>query len=724
MNKIKAIGTELSAAPVTASEAKELKTRIQESLVEIRQAKKWDEFMDMEDRAEVEILEAKLKSSLTVINQFLATGEWSAPAGAAGGAGSSASGPLPKLAPGWNGQPPDALTVRTDISSDQNLISGAEYAGSVYVEDNDPTQPLEIAFKLSATATDFKAYNRGNDIIYIETYKDSQGNLKKRYWVGKNHVTNVRANIGISAYDLDHGVTIDLSRTYRISDGSNGIAPGTVNGFVVTGSDGYDTIYGSQGGDASRHDVLIGLKGNDKIYGGGGVDEIYGDDNPFYAEERRLGRFGLRQDLQDGDDIIDGGAGKDVIQGGGGRDFGFETDKLNGEQTPAVEEFVRNRNAAPSAGSILGNETRGWEASSTGPGTVEISETDFNGNSVLSLNMPQGYDMAFAEQQGNDLKITYVGTGDGDPPKTFTVIVRGALAPRENSLNAPFTLKFRGNNGANIIDFHDVNFANNAVEIDGAENNDMILAPKNSLSEDGLSMDDLLDRNNRTRASQTRSAIDDIIPENDRTSSAEDEWGSNVNVSFGERQNEIVVKKRDNYSGEAFVRIDPTDEYDKAYAVKDGDDLLVILVNNRGSEPETTVVRIKDYKEFSGDPENTETLSWLILGSTEMGSFRNEDGGLYNKPDAQMTIPLIPLVSGSGGTIRGGTGDDFVFASEQDTVGTDVESDVRGRYAPGEGPDYNPEPEPTTPPASDPTTEPTEPEDPSEPGDDDNAGLP
>ncbi|MDZ4224419.1 MAG: hypothetical protein U1D33_00785, partial [bacterium] len=421
MNKIKAQTFDTTAAPVSAEEAQQLKDRIQESLVEIRQAKKWDEYMEMEDRADVEILEAKLKSSLAVINQFLATGEWSAPAGT-GETTSSTTGQIYNPDPGWKNGP---VTVRNDIRSDMGLVEGAEYAGSVYIEE-DPAQRSVIDFKLSDTTTDFRAYNRGRDIIYVETYKDAQGALQKRYWVGKNHVTDVRADIRISAHDLDHGVTIDMSRTYRISDGSHGIEYGTVAGFNIAGSDGYDTIYGSQG-----NDYILGLKGNDKIYGMAGKDILYGDDDPGMAAAREQGAYGLRKDLEDGDDILDGGAGLDDIYGGGGRDYGFETDAAS--ERHGIEEPVSSQNSPLSANAVINtSETRGWEvARSRDPNVIEIRETDTSGNSVLSLGMPSWAEMAFAEEQGNDLKITYVGATGNGPPRTAVVIVRGALAPRE-----------------------------------------------------------------------------------------------------------------------------------------------------------------------------------------------------------------------------------------------------------------------------------------------------
>ena len=76
-------------APVTEAEALDLKKKINDSLKEITEAKDWDSYMTMQDHADVEILEAKLKASLAVINNFLKTGQWEGPAGSAGSSGSS-----------------------------------------------------------------------------------------------------------------------------------------------------------------------------------------------------------------------------------------------------------------------------------------------------------------------------------------------------------------------------------------------------------------------------------------------------------------------------------------------------------------------------------------------------------------------------------------------------------------------------------------------------------
>ena len=688
------------AAPVTTDQAEALKSRIQEALVEVRQAKQWidDDYGEMGDRAEIEIMEAKLKSELTVINHFLATGEWSPPEGSAFNPnGTDANGNLVRdLNPGWNGD----MEIRTDAQNGGGITGAGTYAGTIYIKDtNDPTRPPQIAFQLSPDAVKLEAFNRGADIIYVETYKDDAGNLQKRYWIGKEHVTRVDAQIAIDAHPLNHGVQIDLSRAYRISDRErgSGIAYGTTTGFIIVGSDYQDTINGSQGSD-----YILGLKDTDKLYGMGGTDTIYGDDDPYFAQARAS--IGLRTDLEDGDDLIDGGAGRDILEGGGGINHGYDSDPTSGpgaESKNNIQTIHAARTEAPDPTFVLGSDTRGWESREAGRGVIEIEEdTSTTGNSVLSLNIPTGYDMAFGEPMtnGRDLKITFVGHSENGAPKTFTVIVRNALGERTNSMNDPLHFKFNGNGNANIIDFHSVNFGNALTEFNGFANDDMILAPKNDLSQDGVKIDDLLNSHNRTRASDTRSRMETIVP-------ISEEDADNIDVGFDAQNNELVVSRSSDNDSEQPVSIDSTG-YDKAYAVEEGDDLLVILVKRGldGEAPETRVIRFKNYQEFMGATDrDAKVLSWLSVGSQESGTLDPDEG---QRPDAHSTIDIIPLIVNegqSGNIIRGGEGNDFAFAADGDSIGNDVETEVSGHYSADGAPELNPNPNPT--PASEPASE-------------------
>ena len=64
-------------APVTEEQAKELKLKLEEALQEIYQTRtQLDEYLSQLDVSQLEIQEARLKASLALIDNFLATGEW------------------------------------------------------------------------------------------------------------------------------------------------------------------------------------------------------------------------------------------------------------------------------------------------------------------------------------------------------------------------------------------------------------------------------------------------------------------------------------------------------------------------------------------------------------------------------------------------------------------------------------------------------------------------
>ena len=668
-------------APVSTQEAEALKAKVEESLAEILQARDWDEYFDMHDRAQIEILEAKLQSTLALLDHFLATGEWIVPTGSAGPNGTEPGAPVQDLRPGWNGN----YTLRNRLE-DNSLVEGADYAGTIFIDDDgNPEHAIQLALQLSETATKLEAFNKGKDIIYVETYKDDAGNEKQRYWVGKNQATNVRAKISIDAHTLDHSVKIDLSRVYRISDGSNHIPYGTVEGFVIHGSDYDDEIIGSQGVDE-----IQGHKGADKLFGMGGDDLIYGDDEEQWARAR--GSLGLSTELSDADDTIDGGAGKDTIDGGGGIDTVYTSDN---DRLLRVDNPVEARGTTPPEESWFDkSNTNGWDWVGTTPGVVEVRETydpatNENPN-TLYLKMPDGYDMAFAEEDPENpgtLKITLVKHNENGPPETFTILVKKALSDRTDSPKDPFTLNFEGNGSANIIDFHSVNFGNNMVDIKGLGSDDMILSPETVLSEDGISFGDLLTPTEESPR-ELQNILKDVVRYREEAGETlEDDAGKNIKAEPNS-EGEIEISRTGAGTDEKQLSINAKD-YDKAYYLVDPkkpSDLLVVLIKKGvpGTEPQRVVIRIKDYAKFQGPQGSLRTISnWLHIDSAA-------DRRVRATPNQTGEIPVIPLIykdvdgdgtAETGVIIDGGDGQDFAFHADEDFLvpGT-VESHVSGSH--------------------------------------------
>lgn len=712
----------MAGAPVDAQQAEEMRAKLEEAIAEIRQARDLDQYMDMNDRAQLEIMEAKLQSTLTLINHFLTTGEWGVPGlgGPNGQGGYNAAVDLIRdLNPGWNGDVnvTTQVPVGYDLSALQDsLPPGAELGGFLYIQER-PGQDTNIIFQASQNTLKIEGFSHGNDIVYVETYLDEAGNEQTRYWVGRDHGIRVDVNILIDAHNLQAGrlegipdvtdtspgLIADFHRVLRISDGSHNIQAGAVGGIAFVGSDLNDTFSGTQGDDYIR-----GLKGSDTLMGEGGVDIIYGDDgdwvnartNEVYDPAAIREQLGLRTDLPDGDDTIDGGAGWDQMDGGGGFNYGVATDSVTGPnpegKTNIHENLPRSSSRPANSSWFVAGESEGWDNIRVeNDYTVSISQTDetLTDNSELVLQMPAGYDYAYAEPDpaSQGIKITFVKHVENGAPQTFVVIVRGALRERNGNLYSPFTLKIKGNGGANIIDFHTIDFGNNNFVVESVGGDDMVINPNNDLNKQGLSLYDLIGPDNRIPGSeiQTSGLVDEVVPrQGDDLEGEERQPGV-----FARREgNEIWIETtNDGSEGPTNVSIDPTG-YDRGYVLEDpreSGDLLVVLVKESvtGGAPSVLVLRIKDYENFAGEgAEPGNYSSWLSVGpSAESGGAGEGEDGRPDQPDGGFSlIPLIAAQRGdgfeAGNIIDAGLGDDFVFEWAGDTV-SGAESGVTAYFS-------------------------------------------
>lgn len=158
-------------------------------------------------------------------------------------------------------------------------------------------------------------------------------------------VNEMLYNIGVyvKTYDSTYGTNYLSSFISHYPDYADEIVT-MVNGNFVVGTDGNDTLNGSnaqdiiwaEGGDdrintGSGNDIIYGGAGNDTINAGSGDDVVYGDED----DDDITGGDG--NDLiygGDGDDIIKGNTGNDTIYGGIGNDTldgGEDDDTLYGE---------------------------------------------------------------------------------------------------------------------------------------------------------------------------------------------------------------------------------------------------------------------------------------------------------------------------------------------------------------------------------------------------------
>lgn len=733
----------MTGAPVNTEQAQEMKAKIEEALIEVRQARDLDQYMDMADRAELELLEAKLKSTLTLINHFLTTGEWGVPG--LNGDGQASYGPnanvLRDANPGWNGDFTQSSQIVPGYEDVHSWVGDGDFEGFIYIDDNgNPQDAPELAFVASPTTIKIEGFNHGSDIVYVETYLDNTGNEQKRFWVGVGHATNVRANILISAHNLQanrlegipgvenpsQGVTMDFHRVIRVSDGSGGRKPGEHGYMTFIGSDLIDDITGTQ-----SIDLISGLAGSDTLSGEGGDDKIWGDSGIWNQVDPNTGaqitaemvrqQLGLRTDLPDGDDTIDGGAHHqgDQLYGDGGVNYGVTTDARSGPDME-VQSGIQHQ-LSPSGGhpptSSWFISGQGWDDDPTYNGNIaEIRETDLDDDeqSILTLRVPPNYDYATAENYGErDLRITFVKHVDGQPPKQFVVIVKGAFRDREGHLDAPFTLRLLGNGEPHIIDFSQVKMGNNNFVVDEMDDSDMILAPQNELNSHGWGLDDLLDRGNRISGPE--------LEQNFETSIVPQGHEEGLDIDHNANRTEIVISRgsSDPVGGTRDVNILPTADSDRAYVMvdpydPDGSDLLVLLVEERaGGDPRVLVIRIEDYRGFVGnDVDVADIGSWLHIGNNfdsptpggGSGSDDTEQSGWYGEVIALSSVE----VDGEdyvGNVILAGTGDDFVFHGEGDHI-EGAESGIEVNFSdPVSTPSSTTETETETEPETEPETE-------------------
>ena len=662
-------------APVTEEQAKELKLKLEEALQEIYQTRtQLDEYLSQLDVSQLEIQEARLKASLALIDNFLATGEWDpsfgAPAGGApaapAGEGAGDEAPTNTFQPGWNG-----TFVTGEEAADRALFSDGNYMGTVYLQlPSDPNARGQLGFQLDENAVDLKVYNHGRDLIFRQTLADGT----VQYWVAKNMVTDIQTPIAIDASRVkrlaeNKKLNVDLSGAYRISDDPDTFGQEPVQAFLVLGSQGSDILTGSQ-----NVDKMLGLGGDDSIDGGAGNDELYGDNDATSAA-----MYGVSA----GNDVILGGAGNDTGDGGGGINTGFETDVSD---TGTIRNLQRT---APRAGQAdLGNNWyrgSGWRIEA---GAGAHSEGNFSSHrttpEALTLTLPEGFDMAYAETDAdvNGIKITLVGRDAAGLPITKTIRIRDFF-----DINNPAHLIVKGNDANNIIDFHKISndMQNSIIEIQGGGGNDMLLGAKNILTRDGL--------NPATMFTSSQNVAG-------QTGLIHDTTEGEVLQTTGSNADEIRVRKPNGTIENGDMAIEAPVGYDNAYYIRDGNDVVVVLVDpaSGGVPAKRIVVRIQNVAE-GFIPTIAHPAEEVASGDAEASSEDNLGATL-----SPILLPgeLNDFERTGLNAMDGGAGSDFLFGSASDVMTRDGgDSVVIGNYAGEQQPPAD-DPPADDPPAEDP----------------------
>lgn len=464
------------------------KQKLKDIQEQLGQANDYTRYLSMEDqvkKAETEQLAGAQIEMLTAYIDMLQTGQWD-PAGAATKQDpAEVQTALNQMEPGWNDMQGQSKLFDETKNADGSTNPEADpaitdlgplYAGSIMLENSgayDPASSLAsnaLAFIADDHVTSITGKTVGTD-VHLQVIKDD-GSVK--VYVLKNMAVRPEP-IYIYAGNNTLPITIDLSRVARVADGNWGQPFGTTNGFMIFGGQGNDKIYGSAGGD-----VIAGGAGDDQLHGLNGIDQMYGD------EVNDDGAAGFRP--TDGNDLIDGGAGKDIIRAGGGSQdtvWNATTDASVSEQESPGMGVQYN---AADAQQALKSLDPSYQATTAPDGTLVIDhKANLNGGD-FQLAMPDGYNIAAAEQGSSDqsLLITMTKLDGQGVAQTIHIRVKNFFDPNNKG-----TLTFVGNNDHNMIDFSNITLGGQQINFIGLGGDDVILAPKSGLDDTGLSLAEL-----------------------------------------------------------------------------------------------------------------------------------------------------------------------------------------------------------------------------------------
>lgn len=475
------------------------------------------------------------------------------------------------------------------FTSDKEKV-GANYAGTIQLENSgyDPANPNLSNMLALVAGGDFipaEAKTVGRD-IYV---KMENGDV----WVLKEMAVRPE-DIVIYGGDLDEPLDFNASQVVRVSDGNWDPDFGKTFGLIVYGSGEDDRIVGSQGAD-----VIMGGSGDDKIYGVSGDDRLFGDD----FNEVGASGFGI----DDGNDLLDGGAGIDTVKAGGGNEdkiLHASGDSVSEHENPGATELYDQ----PDPASFISPATDAKYKD----GTLVIDADDYN-NSTLTISMPPGYTIASAEPSTDNQAcvVTLAGFDVNGDAHTIRVKINGFYDPKNS-----FKFTFEGNELNNIIDFSAVVLpAGVQANINGGKGDDTLLAPTTKLDSLGVDADEL--GNHTLSAADTMDEINykrqgTIIPGSDPAVKILN-WGIPTDESSGfqwmhgdKKDNaaflvgdngEIVLQSADTKPTPTFLNFAAPTDYKDFVLMKDpqhpGDKLLV-FIKHTVDGTEQIVVRLKN----------------------------------------------------------------------------------------------------------------------------------
>lgn len=554
----------------------EIQAQIQEALAEIEQFKlENSEWLTEEQLAQMNRIEVTLKAEYAAI-QGGGLGGYGAP-GAVDAEGNLLTKPE-ELAPEWNGIPSDYIDGSDPYGQDLINDDPAEYgdfAGTITIPNSgDPNAPTQIAFQMTDDMIELYGESRGRDIIITVVYEDGS----RKSWVIKEGTVRPEP-IVFSALGLTHGVKMDLSRVIRVSTGDYACNSQYAHRIYMHGTEYNDELIGTQ---SAVGDSIVGYAGDDTIDGMSGDDQIWGDECYPMSGDQTM-EYG-------GNDTIKGGTGSDTIYGGGGIDTSFKSDK--GEavfETEGVENDVADTTTIPDPDDWFyssGSPENDWVVDEEIEDGMVVIYNQTGNAGELNIDMPQGYNMAYAEQDADgNLIITFIGDGG-----TFKVMIEDFFGKFDDDV---VRLHFFGGNDNDIIDFSRVELTSQAISIEDAYNSDdIILGAKNAILSDGVDLENLFD-SQKNSDSELQNYVDEGVFATDESNYVEGDstTADGYHSEVDEVNNQIHITDDgdpDNNAGK--LNIKAPDGYDHGYITMHGGDMYLILVKRTESGKAKTIV--------------------------------------------------------------------------------------------------------------------------------------
>jgi Ca2+-binding RTX toxin-like protein len=592
INSIKFAGPGETPGDNTQEINPELEAKAQQLIYDLENAKKnledvyddseiWPELRS-DEQAKILSMKARIEGELALLDAFLETGVWP-------GVGNMEDGygfwnELPDLDSGWNGSSncnyqyvdhgdeiyTDYETSVTEDPTAGNLQEVIEVPKNSPVQGADPLQSLQalgFAIKDSDDVEKVTGKTVGEDIWITVDYE----NKESETWVLKGLATRPDVQIYISAEGCTESIHMDFSQAIRINVDSDGNATtNTFTSFFLIGGKGDDIIIGSQ-----SIDTIVGWEGADFLSGLGGGDFIYGDG--VYKPSPTSPYIMSINDDTGGDDTIDGGDGHDTISAGGGIDTVARDIRQPGGSDSLMEEeyyldFKDQVNLDDFSLSAHLN-LEGWEAD-TNAETGEIVLTKIHGDpdNEVHIQAPGGYTMAYSEDAGQDIVITFAKMDEDGETTYLRVRIKGALAGDNQTF-----IEVKANDESTIMDFSRLVAEGNIIKLTGKEGDDTLIAPITNLSSFGIDASELDDPSKVVDLNAIMENTTFVDEETD-----EFNWGGHTwdDAKVDPSGDHIVLTPVEGEEGIALSFVIPGDfDPDKVYYLDEGYDRWLYIID-------------------------------------------------------------------------------------------------------------------------------------------------